>query len=110
MNTNTFRRALVGAWLLALYPGASAALTCEQLFAVVQEAVRYRDQGYSLSQVLTALKGVEAENKLTKAELDLLHKSVSASYLSQASPEEITLECVNSGVLGKPKNADSRRD
>jgi hypothetical protein len=79
-----------------------AALTCEQLLAVAQAAVRYRDQGYSLSQVLLGLKDVEAEHKLNKTEVDLLQKAVSASYLSQAAPEEVALECFRSGKLGKP--------
>jgi hypothetical protein len=89
---------------------AAAGLTCEQLLAVTQAAVRYRDEGNSLKQVLAALKEVEIEHKLTKVELDLLHKAVSASYLSQASPEEITVECVKSGALGKPASKDAQRN
>jgi len=110
MSTSVLRCALLGMFLLAVHPHASAALTCEQLLAVTQEAVRYRDQGHSLTQVMAALKDVEAENKLNKVELDVLHKAVSAAYLSQASPEEITLECVKSGKLGKPTNAEPRRN
>ena len=80
---------------------ARAAFTCEQLYAVLQATVRYRDEGYSLSQVLGALKNVEDEHKLSKPEMDVLQKSVSATYLSQAAPEEVTLECVKSGAFGK---------
>jgi len=110
LNTNVLQCALLGAFLLAVHPQARAALTCEQLLAVTQEAIRQRDQGYSLTQVSAALKDVETQNNLTKAEFDVLQKAVSAAYLSQASPEEITLECVKSGRLGKPTNADPRRD
>lgn len=71
-----------------------AALTCEQILAITQAAVKYRDQGYSLKQVLTALKEVEAENKLSSAEMSALTNAVTATYLRQASPEEVALECI----------------
>jgi hypothetical protein len=100
-GTGAVQSSLAAALLLVPVASASAALSCEQLLAAGQAAVRYRDEGYSLNQVLAALKDVEVENKLNKAELDVLLKAVSASYLSQASPEEIALECVKSGALGK---------
>lgn len=71
-----------------------AALTCEQLFAVSQTAVQYRDQGYSLTQVLAGLKSVDAEGKLTPPELEILRRAVTAAYLGHASPKEIAYECV----------------
>jgi len=79
-----------------------AALTCEQLFAITQSAVRYRDQGYSLDQVLGGLKGVDAEGKLTAAELDVLRRSITIVYMSQATPEEVALECVRARGAAKP--------
>ena len=71
-----------------------AALTCEQLFAVTQTAVQYRDQGYSLTQVLAALQSVDAEGKLAPSELEIVRRSVTAAYLGHASPKEIAYECV----------------
>jgi hypothetical protein len=82
---------LIGAF--AAMP-AMAALSCEQIFAITQAAVKYRDQGYSLKQVLAALKDVEAENKLTAAEMTALTNAVTATYLGQLSPEEVALECI----------------
>jgi hypothetical protein len=109
-RTTAWRRALAAAFVLFFAPQARAALSCEQLLAVTQAAVRYRDQGFTLTQVMAGLKEVEVEYKLSKVEFDVLQKAVSASYLSQASPEEIALECFKSGAFGKPAGAGSRRD
>ena len=115
--TKDHARGIVRRWRAVIAVGLSlaggdvrAALTCEQLLAVTQAAVRYRDHGFTLTQVMAGLKDVEVEHKLNKAELDVLQKAVSASYLSQATPEEITLECFKSGALGKPADASSRKD
>lgn len=102
-------RTLLAAILPALVPApnAHAALTCEQVFAIAQASVRFRDQGHSLNQVLAALKDVDPDKRLNPAEQELLRKAVSIAYLGQASPEEIALECVqgraNSGIFpGRP--------
>ena len=81
---------------------AAAALSCEQVFAITQAAVRYRDQGYSLEQVLSALKGVDPDNKLTGVELEALRNAVSLAYLGHAGPEEIALECMQARGQAKP--------
>jgi hypothetical protein len=72
---------------------AAKGLSCEQLFAVVESAVQFRDQGYSLQQVLNGLKGGEIESKLTAEEVQVLRKSVTAVYLGNASVDEIVLTC-----------------
>lgn len=72
-----------------------AALSCEQLYVVLQATVRYRDQGYTLTQVLSALDNIQAEHKLTGAEVAALRNAVSATYLGHTSPEEVALECVS---------------
>jgi hypothetical protein len=72
---------------------AAAGLSCEQLFAVVESAVQFRDQGYSLQQVLNGLKGGEVEAKLSADEIQVLRKSVTAVYLGNASVDEIVLAC-----------------
>lgn len=73
---------------------AGPGLSCEQVFAVAQASVRYRDQGHTLDQVLSALKDVEVQNRLAAQEIDLLRKAVSVTYMGQATPEEVALECV----------------
>jgi len=83
-------------------PSVHAALTCEQVFAIAQSVVRYRDQGYSLDQVLGGLKGIDADGKVTAAELDVLRKSITVVFMSQATPEEVTLECVQVRKATKP--------
>ncbi len=86
---------------LALAPHARAALTCEQLLAIMEAAVRYRDQGYSLSQVLAGLKGIDTEHKLDAAEVGVLRKAIEAVYLGNATPQELALECVRATGGGK---------
>lgn len=72
---------------------AHAALTCAQLLAVLKSTVQFRDQGYSLQQVLAGLEGNEIAAKLTVEERQVLHKSVTAVYLGDASAEEVALAC-----------------
>lgn len=81
---------------------ARAAVSCEQVFAIAQTAVRYRDQGYSLDQVLGALKDVDPQSKLSAAELEILRKAVTATYLGSATSEEVALECVQVRGSSKP--------
>jgi len=84
---------LLLALALAAAEPSYAELGCEQIYGVLQEAVKYRDQGYSLQQVLAGLKGVDAGGKVTAEELQTLQKSVNAVYLGTSSPEEIALVC-----------------
>ncbi len=73
---------------------AGAKLTCEQIYAVAQTSVRYRDQGHALSQVLAALEVDTIKNKLDGAQFALLRNAVSVVYLGNATPEEVALECM----------------
>ena len=68
-------------------------LTCEQLYAAAKSAVQYRDEGYTLSQVLATLKSAQAEGKLTPTEIETLRKAMTFAYLHTAWPEEIAIEC-----------------
>lgn len=72
---------------------AQSELSCEQLFAVVENAVQLRDQGYSLQQVLHGLNGRDIAAKLSAESFQVLRKSVTAVYLGNASPEEVALAC-----------------
>jgi hypothetical protein len=74
-------------------PAAESGLNCGQLYAVMERAVQFRDQGYSLQQVLNGLKGDAIEAKLSADEMQVLRKSVTAVYLGNASVEEIVLAC-----------------
>ena len=76
-------------------------LSCEQLYSLVKSAVQYRDEGYTLAQVLAALKPVQAEGKLTPAEFETVRKAVTMAYLSNAWPEEIARECFE--IRGKKR-------
>jgi len=72
---------------------AEGALSCEQLYAVTTSAVEFRDQGYSLQQVLAGLEGKELESKLSAHEVQVLRKAVTAVYLGSASAEEVAAAC-----------------
>ena len=69
---------------MAVLP-ATAALTCEQLFAVAESAIELRDQGHSLQQVLAGLMGKDIAGKFTADEMQVLRKAVTAVYLGNAS-------------------------
>lgn len=91
---------LFGGLLAMTLPGhasaadAGAVLTCEQIYAVAQTAIRYRDQGHALAQVLSVLGAGDVRDKLDGAQFALLSNAVSIAYLGHATPEEIALECV----------------
>ena len=104
IDKTMLKLALVLGALLALPQSAAAALTCKQVFAIAQAAVQYRDEGRSLKQVMAALKDVEEQQKLNATEMNVLRNAVSMAFLSNATPEEIALECVNSGAFESPKD------
>lgn len=79
--------------LLAAEP--QPGLTCEQIYDVVKDSARHRNQGQTLDQVLRGLKEIETPQPLTKIEAEALRKAVSLVYMGDAAPEEIALECVN---------------
>ena len=72
-------------------PGARAALSCEQMFAIAESTVQLRDQGASLQQVLAELKTREVAEKLSVEEVQVLRKNVSAVYLGNATAAEVAL-------------------
>lgn len=78
----------------ALAADAVSALTCEQLYAVAQASVRYRDQGLALDRVLAVLEHADARSKLDGRQMQVLRDVVSVAYLGNATPEEIALVCV----------------
>jgi hypothetical protein len=96
MSGIRYRYLLAAGTLIVLAGPALAAesgLNCGQLFAISERAVQFRDQGYSLQQVLNGLQGDALEAKLSADEIQVLRKSVTAVYLGNASIEEIVLAC-----------------
>ena len=97
MTMSRRNASLAAGWVLCVLAGSAApagsALSCEELFGVLEKTVEYRDQGYSLQQVLNALKGGPLEAKLSATEQQVLRKSVSAVYLGNATPDEVALAC-----------------
>ena len=74
-------------------PAPTSGVTCEQLFGVAKSALQYRDEGYTLSQVLASLKNAQGEGKLTAQEAETLRKVITMVYMSNATPEEVGMEC-----------------
>jgi hypothetical protein len=102
MRQPRFRVALavaIGLAGMAATP-AEAALTCEQLFAIAERTVEFRDQGHTLQQVLASLKSKDIEGKLTADEIQVLRKSVTAVYLGSATAAEVALTC-KEAISGK---------
>jgi len=81
---------------------ARAALDCDQVVAVAQTAVKLRDEGVSLSAVLSEMERGELRQKLDAQELNLLRQIVRMSFTSEASVYEIAESC-KAGELGLPK-------
>ena len=76
-------------------PRADAALGCEQLVAVSQTTLSLRDQGMTLSAVLSEVESPEIRT-------NLLRQIVRISFTSEYSPREVHEACL-SGSLGIPK-------
>ena len=83
-------------------PGADAALGCEQLVAVSQTTLSLRDQGMTLSAVLSEVESPEIRTNLNAQEINLLRQIVRISFTSEYSPREVHEACL-SGSLGIPK-------
>jgi hypothetical protein len=80
--------------LQAVAADAGARLTCEQIYAVAQSSLGYRDQGHALAQVLAALEGGDIRRRFDDTQVEALRSAVSAAYLGTATPEEIALDCL----------------
>ena len=92
---------VVRAVLLLLASGLSIAgeppasgLSCERLVVIAEDTLKYRDEGYTLSQVLAAVKGLQSEGKLTAAEVETVRKTITMTYMSSATPREVATECL----------------
>ncbi len=83
-------------------PRADAALGCEQLVAVSQTTLSLRDQGMTLSAVLSEVESPEIRTNLNAQEINLLRQIVRISFTSEYSPREVHEACL-SGSLGIPK-------
>lgn len=88
-------------------PKADAALDCEQLVAVSQTTLSLRDQGMSLSAVLSEIESPEIRANLNAQEINLLRQIVRISFTSEYSPREVHEACL-SGSLGIPKPKPKR--
>ena len=87
-------------FLLALHCAAAIAdVTCEQFGGIAQEAVRQRDQGASLSRLLSEVERGEMKDRLTPHELALVRDVIRYSFNSTLSPAEVVEACRQGGML-----------
>lgn len=81
---------------------ACANLNCDHLLAAAQTTISLRDQGYTLSRVLSEVDSAEVRQKFNAQEMNLIRQIVRISFNSEFSLREIAEEC-QSGSLGIPK-------
>lgn len=79
--------------LLFFSANAHAELSCAQLGVIAEVTVSYRDQGYSLQQVLDEIAKLKKTDKLTPEEVLLLQNVARKSFTRDLSPYEIVKDC-----------------
>ncbi len=79
--------------LLCVPPLAQAELSCAQIGVVAEQTNKYRDDGYSLKEVLRELAKLEKTNQLTAEEIELLQRVAAKTFVREATPYEIVKEC-----------------
>jgi hypothetical protein len=72
---------------------ASAAVTCEQLAAVGTTAQQLRDQGNSLSVVMSEISKLETDGKFTGADMVRIKDVATLTFSGMLSPREVMREC-----------------
>jgi len=80
---------------LSLAPCAQAALTCDYVAKVALAAIDYRDQGYSLAQVMKSVDPLKDSGKFTDEELEKLRQVIKLSFLQTLSTAEIVEACLD---------------
>jgi|LNFM01.1.fsa_nt_gb hypothetical protein len=83
-------------------PLQSRGLSCEQMVAAAQAGINQRDQGASLSRVLSELERPELRERLSAEDYALLRRAVQMSYTSEISIHELAETC-NASRGVKPK-------
>ncbi len=92
-------RILILVFLAFVCAPARAEMTCEQYGAIAQETVRLRDQGASLSRLLTDLERGELKQRLTAHEFQVVKDVIRASFNRLLSPVEVVEACMQGGTL-----------
>lgn len=85
--------------LLLSCAAARAEMTCEQYGAIAQETIRLRDQGASLSRLLTDIDRGEMKQRLTAHELNVVKDVVRHSFSGALSPADVVEACKLGGTL-----------
>jgi hypothetical protein len=71
----------------------AAPLTCEQIVASAQAAVKLRDQGVSLSQVLAETDKAGMRERFRPVELGMIRQAVRLAYTGEISVYELADAC-----------------
>ena len=72
---------------------AHDALTCAQLGIVAELTTDYRNQGYSLQQVLDEIAKLEKTDQLTADEIVILKQIATRSFTREITPYEAVKNC-----------------
>lgn len=74
-----------------------AQLNCEQIVASAQTAIRLRDQGMSLNQVLSETEKAEMRQRFRPDELGVIRQAVRLAYTGEISVYELADACAEGG-------------
>jgi hypothetical protein len=92
---------MLRAWVfmagVAAAPPVSAQLQCEQIVASAQTAVKLRDQGVTLSQVLAETDKAEMRQRFRPDELGVIRQAIRLAYTGEISVYELADACAESG-------------
>ncbi len=72
-----------------------AQLNCEQIVASAQTAIKLRDQGVSLSQVLAEIEKAEMRQRFRPDELGVIRQAVRLAYTGEISVYELADACAD---------------
>jgi hypothetical protein len=86
------RIVIVIAVLLVSAP-ALAEVTCDQLVAISQRAIDLRNEGVSLSRVLTDTEDSTMKQRFTAIELDFIRLLIRESFMGAYSPYDVKEAC-----------------
>lgn len=84
---------LAGVLLAACCAAARAEITCDHLAAVAQTTLSLRDDGNSLSRVLSEVERSKLAGSFSPEEMNTIRQTVRLVYTSEVSAAELVSAC-----------------
>jgi len=92
-------RVAVSVILVIACAAARAELTCEQLGGIAGTTVELRNQGASLTRLLSDAERDEMKSRMTMRELEIIKQVIRLSFDGTLSPAEVVEACQQGGAL-----------